>query len=1226
MKKLGVLWVLLGMVHQGLSQGNPSHFAPLQFLRNQGQWNQRILYKTDIGADFVFLRRHGFSFTLFSPADLQKLPAFNHGHPTTPQPKYHPVLSLKEQSLLGMAHPESSTDGLNKGWVHGHNYSVNFLDTRPGIRITADHRIPTYYNFFIGSDSSKWKSSVPAFLGVNYQGLYHQIDLRVYSEASQLKYDLIIYPGGHPEQIRMQYSGTNGLVLKKNLLHIHTSVGTVVELSPYAYQIIGNQKKLIRCSYELKGTEVRFKVASNYDKNVPLIIDPSVIFATFTGSTADNWGFTATYDQQGNFYAGGIVFGQTGNYILTPGAFQQNFGGGSGGAANEGGYDMAIAKFDPFGKNLIYATYLGGSDNDQPHSLVVNKQGDLIIAGRSMSSNYPLQPATNAVGKQGGWDIVLTELNPTGTALIGSIRIGGSGADGVNMSDNRELGTDVLMRNYGDDARSEVELDGSGNIYLASCTQSDNFPVTSGVFQPKKGDAGLQDGVVLKLQPDLSGLIWASYLGGNGDDAAYVVELDKNNNLYVAGGTSSTNFPVTPGVMGPTYFGGACDGFITEITNDGSRILRSTYLGTNQADEVYGLQMDNQGAVYVTGTTEGSWPIVNALYSNPGSKQFISKLQPDLSGPFIYSTVFGTPEPTPNISPVAFLVDKCQNVYVSGWGGRINTIFGYTPASAGTTGMPITSDAFQTSTDGSDFYFFVLKRDATSQLFGTYYGGNGLLEHVDGGTSRFDPNGVIYEAICGGCGGSSNFPVTPGVWSIYNRSKNCNEIALKIAFNLSGVRSGLKSANGDTSGCLPLTLTLEDTVRNAKSYLWSFGDGTPDTTTVAPTYSLDHTFSALGTFRVRLIALDPSSCNLADTSYMLVRVRDDHATVAFTAQKIPPCSSLAYQFTNTSVGSAGKPFLNRQVFTWNFGDGGSSGAVDISTLSHSYSAPGDYPVTLVMSDTNYCNSVDSARQVIHLSPQVVAAFTTPSDGCAPYTALFTNTGQGGTSFHWDFGDPGSGPQDSSASYSATHQYQLPGTYVIRLMVQDSTSCNKVDSVMDTIRVHAVPVAGFSFGPVPPQENTAEVFTNQSMGAQEYMWNFGDGSGVDTTQDPSHIFPKTGTFTVCLRSANQYGCADSVCKPVSAFIVPGFAVPNAFSPNGDGINDVFLVKGFGISEFDLQIFNRWGQLVFESRDPNRGWDGRFRGVMQPMDVYGYALRIGFSDGTRATKSGSITLLR
>ncbi|HEY0608029.1 MAG TPA: gliding motility-associated C-terminal domain-containing protein, partial [Chitinophaga sp.] len=162
-------------------------------------------------------------------------------------------------------------------------------------------------------------------------------------------------------------------------------------------------------------------------------------------------------------------------------------------------------------------------------------------------------------------------------------------------------------------------------------------------------------------------------------------------------------------------------------------------------------------------------------------------------------------------------------------------------------------------------------------------------------------------------------------------------------------------------------------------------------------------------------------------------------------------------------------------------------------------------------------------------------------------------------------------------------------------------------------------------PSKPEENTPVRFVNESVGAISYHWDFGDGA-TSTETNPVHQYNKTGTYNACLIATNQFGCTDTLCQEVAAIVVPLFDVPSAFSPNKDGMNDVLLVRGFGIARLNLKIFNRWGQLVFESNDPSLGWDGRFKGNLQPMDAYAYSIYIEFSDGTKANKTGSITLLR
>jgi hypothetical protein len=217
--------------------------------------------------------------------------------------------------------------------------------------------------------------------------------------------------------------------------------------------------------------------------------------------------------------------------------------------------DIGIIKLSSNGSNRVYATYVGGAGNEQPHSLVVDPQGELVIAGRTTSdTTYP--GGKVPIGSGGGWDIIVTKLNAAGSGLIGSVRIGGTGSDGVNINATRS-GSSSLQQNYGDDGRSEVILDNAGNIYVASSTQSPSnnaaskFPTTAGAFQPNFG-GGTQDAVVLKFNSTLSTVLFSSYLGGNGADAAYVLALGPTGDIYVGGGTQS----VTAKRYGDQYLSG----------------------------------------------------------------------------------------------------------------------------------------------------------------------------------------------------------------------------------------------------------------------------------------------------------------------------------------------------------------------------------------------------------------------------------------------------------------------------------------------------------------------------------------------------------------------------------------------------------------------------------------------------------------------------------------------
>ncbi len=1187
----------------------------IEFIENKGQWDSRIKYKGDVNGGAFFIRSTGFTVLQNNQADFQAIHDIMHGH------NENGAMVPRNQTMV----------------LHSHAYAVDFIDASQSIQAIPDKAILTYNNYFIGGDSTKWAGGCHVFQAIALQNIYPKIDVRYYTDNGFLKYDIIVKPGGDVSKIALKYEGVDKLQVKNKDLVIATSIGETKESYPVSYQSDVTGRKEVACKYVVKNNVLRFDV-KNYDPAETLVIDPVIIFCSFTGSAADNWGFTATYGPDGSMFGGGIVFDQ--GFPVSLGAFQTVYGGGAAGGF-EGGFDIGVIKLSANGNNRVYATYIGGAGNEFPQSLIVDQQGELVVAGRTNSPSSPPQggsyPVTGGaagqIGSGGGFDIVVTKLNAAGTALIGSMRVGGSLDDGANINPYGG-GPNSLQQNYGDEARSEVNLDAAGNIYLASCTQSLNFPIRGGGFQTSNGSVSpaVQDGVVLKFSADLSTLLFSTYLGGSGNDAAYVVSVDPlNNNIYVAGGTESSNMPgPTTGTIGQANHGGI-DGFVSIINNSGTAILATTYLGTNGIDQVYGIQIDKNGFPYVMGQTTGVWPHINATYFDNGAKQFIAKLQPDLSN-YVYSTVFGTNSLVPNISPVAFLVDRCENVYVSGWGGQGNTLQHY--LSAGTGGMTVTPDALKaTSPDNSDFYFFVLKKDAAmaQPLFASFFGQDGGVypDHVDGGTSRFDKDGVIYQAMCGNCGGGAVFPTTTGAWATTKpASAFCNLAMVKIAFNLSGVGAAAQSTiNGvpkDTAGCVPLTVDFTDSVRNAQSYIWDFGDGTVVGPLPAITgFSQTHTYVNTGIYQVMLIAIDPTTCNVRDTSYLHIKVGDLQAQLSFNFTKLPPCDSFKYRFDNTSVAPLVRPF-GPQSFIWDFGDGSARVQAGLVSVFHNYSGPGTYNVKLILPDTSYCNAPDSITVPVSVAVNVRALFTTPATGCLVYNAVFKNTSLAGQTWLWDFGDG-----TTSTAFEPVHTYNTIGTYNIVLIAYNVNTCNLSDTARFTISVLDAPVPDFSFAPVPPQNNTPTSFANlSSPDAIRFKWDFGDGDSLLTVSrlPVLHQFNATGTFNACLTAFNAAGCDSTVCKPVQATIIPLVGVPNAFTPQSGDENSIILVRGFGIAKMQFIIWNRWGQKVFETNNRLQGWDGKVKGVVQPMDVYAFTLNVDFSDGTKTTKKGDITLIR
>lgn len=1177
-----------------------SQSAPTEFVENQGQWGDWIKYKAKTIAGEMDLERDGFRYILADPTNTERLDSFHHG-----QMKEKPVLKY-------------------------HVYKMTLEGANKDVSIKGMKQQKNYYNYFQGNDPKRWKGGIHPYLSLEYNEVYRNVDMLVTSEGSALVYEFFVKPGGETDKIKLRFDGPDKIsVNKQGVLVIKTSVGTVHEAKPYVYQYEGpGDKKEIACNYHLDGNVLSFEFPEGYNPKKMLIIDPVTYWASFTGSTADNWGFTATYDNAGNFYMGGIVnclaIAGGGAFPVSPGAYQTTWGGGAGASGIQFGSDFGIMKLSPDGTSRIYATYIGGEQNERPHSMIVDGGGNLVIAGRTLSPNFPVTAGAVQSTKAAGWDIVVTKLNPAGTALVASTFLGGNGDDGVNF-DSTEYFYGHLKYNYGDDARSEVLTDNAGNIYVAASTASTNFPVTPTAIASTL--AGLQDGVVFKLNPNMTSLLWSTYLSGSMDEAGYVLGFNPSQtSVYVGGGTSSTNFPVGAGGWQTTYQGDSADGYILKFRNSPPyNVQRGTYIGTSNFDQVYGIQVDYKGNVYCMGQSMGgTFPTTPGVYTNPNNCQFIMKMDSNLSTNLI-STVFGAIPGDPthtNISPVAFLVDTCENVYVSGWGGNI---MGVTPLahSGTTTGMPTFAPSpdtvIRSITDGFDFYFIVLGPNMTSLRYATFYGRNGvggLGEHVDGGTSRFDKAGVIYQGICANCGGSAGppFPTTPGVYGPNMLSTNCNQAGLKIAFNIGPVDVNI-TAGPNTSGCAPLTVNFFNATTNGLTFLWNFGDGSPTTTTYAPT----HTFTSAGTYTVSLTSTNANACfKTEDTAFIIIHVDTNKINPDFSYVITDSCGPYIATFTNTSttnITTGGPP-----TYSWWFGDGGNF--TGDTPPAHNYSDTGWYEVILVMNHPDACKTPDTVKKWIHIYYELVSAtFSMPDSICLGVKVNFTGAGKNATSITVAYGDG----TTSTIIPPPAHLYTAIGTYTVTVIAENPAACNKGDTLERVITVLPTPTAIFTFIPIKPEANIPTKFTNKSINATRYEWDFGDAT-KSAEEHPTHQYNKTGQYKVCLTAFNNSNCPSVACKDVPAEVTPLIGLPTGFSPNGDGNNDILYVRGAAIKTMNLKIYNRWGQLVFESNSMDVGWDGTFGGVPQPMEAYGYVLNATFIDETTRMMKGNITLIR
>lgn len=840
-KTYTLLFILLSAIRFSFADNKVSVNNPTpRFTENKGQWNQNIRYKLGLSNAHLYLEQNRFTWVFYSPEFLESI---------------HP-------------HGKRETFQGNNAFA----YHVNFLNANPAATTSGKNVYSDYSNYFIGSDSKNWTSRVKSYNEVHYDDLYSGIDMNIYGKNGLLKYDFIVAKNIDASQIKMQYDGAEKLSIDNGNLKVHNTFNTVTEHKPIAWQTIADKKVFVPCRFELSNNTVSFSFPEGYNTSYELVIDPQLEFSTYTGSTADNWGYSATYNEAGNFYAGGIAFAP--GYPTTTGAYQTNFGGGPGGFP----CDISLTKYTPDGSAQVYSTYLGGLGNEMPYSMFVNQNDEVFVFGATGSSNFPTSSGAydqsfnggtfttvdNVIEMTNGSDIIVSRFSADGSSLIASTYFGGTGNDGLNI-------VSPLSYNYSDHARGEIFLDENGSAVIGSCTFSTDFPVTPGAFQQTYG--GNQDGCLFRLDPTLSNLHWSTYYGGSTGDAIYSMKINSAGTVYVCGGTASSDFPSTPGVLHTTFQGGNVDGFVAAFNPLDADMWRSSFIGTNQYDQSYFIEIDGDDDVYLYGQTLGAYPVTNGVYSNPGSKQYIHKMDSLLENTY-FSTVFGDGGEFLNLSPTAFLVDVCEKIYIAGWGGNVNTSNGLGANLGFTNGLPTTNDGYQQTTDGSDFYFMVLEQDATALLYGTFFGGNGVDEHVDGGTSRFDKSGIIYEAVCAGCGGSDMFPTTSGAWSQTNNSTNCNLGSIKFRIQLSAILT----VEAEVENILPdicdgtFSVDFSSSGENIQNYLWDFGDGTLSYE-AQPT----HVYSDTGTYDVVLIGYDSLSCAgllVPDTSYLTVSLYD----------------------------------------------------------------------------------------------------------------------------------------------------------------------------------------------------------------------------------------------------------------------------------------------------------------------------------------------------------------
>ncbi len=579
--------------------------------------------------------------------------------------------------------------------LRGGKVRLRFAGSNRSSAPEAAEALPGHVNFLLGRDPAAWKTDVPIYGSVAYRQLYPGIDMTYSHTSGRLKSEFVVAPGADPGIIQMRYEGMHARLDSEGTLLLSGPAGELREQAPVLYQQVGTLRVPVSGGFRIHDDgSVGFRTDA-YDRSQPLVIDPVLTSSSYLGGNGQNSLTGVAVDASGNMYVAGWT-----DALNLPVA--NPFHSQSGGSV-----DAFVAKLGPGGNSLLYCTYLGGSGDDRAFAIAVDPAGSAYVTGWTGSSNFPTAHAMQA-NRGGGRDAFVAKLTPAGNALSYSTFLGGSSNESGNgiavdsggnayvtgdtaspnfptaspyqsriagiqnafvakLNASGSLGYATYLGGSGSDHAAGIAIDSTGNAYVTGSTTSSNFP-TFAALQPV--NAGGQDAFIAKLGPAGNTLIYGTYLGGRGGmagapEGGQAIAVDASGSAYVAGVTSSVNFPVTAGALQSFHAGGGQDAFVAKLNPAGSALVYATYLGGSSFDFANGIAVDFVGHAYVAGYT-GSTDFLTARPLQDGNAglydAFLAKLNPAGTA-LVFSTYLGG---SGIDSANAIAADSLGNAYVAG--------------------------------------------------------------------------------------------------------------------------------------------------------------------------------------------------------------------------------------------------------------------------------------------------------------------------------------------------------------------------------------------------------------------------------------------------------------------------------------------------------------------------------------------------------------------------------
>ncbi|HYO50949.1 MAG TPA: YCF48-related protein [Chloroflexia bacterium] len=668
----GSLWGLSIRQAQPLANGADFDLSklPLSFEANAGQADPQVR----------FLARQPQGTLLFADESVYIVIPNSTGEAAKPD--------TKRASGMELASVGSETFSLVR---------LQFLGANPDPQVDGGSLLPGKVNYLLGNTPSEWHTNLPAYGGITYRDIYPGISLDYSGTRSALKGTYTLAPNADPSLIRWRYEGAKSVTVDADgRLQIVAGAETsaLTEDTPVAWQEIGGQRVSVSSSYAVAPDgSIGFALGS-YDPAYPLTIDPALTFSSYMGGSGGEWALNIAADSAGSIYITGYTNSTDYPYVN---GFQQQYVAQS---------DSFVTKIDTNTSTIIYSSYLGGGRLDLAYGIDIDPSGHAYVSGSTASPNFPTaNPFQPTIG--GLTDAFLSKISPDGSFLVYSTYLGGTDADsGLGLA-----------------------VDAAGNAYVGGSTQSSNFP-TQSAFQPAL--RGTVDGFLTKFNPDGTGLVVSTYLGGSSGENVHGVAVDGSGNMYVSGETYSNDFPVANAFQPQCYQLCSSDAFVTKFRADGQGLIYSTYLGGNIGEVADDIAVDAEGNAYVTGWTDSSnFPTYMAYQPNwrGFDDAFVTKFNAtgQLGVPGTYSTYLGGGG---SDGGFGIAVNRNGNAYVGGF--------------TQSDDFPLLDPLYTPMAGFEDGFVTKFARDGQSLVYSTFFGGSNGREEIGASGLDIDDAGNTY--------------------------------------------------------------------------------------------------------------------------------------------------------------------------------------------------------------------------------------------------------------------------------------------------------------------------------------------------------------------------------------------------------------------------------------------------------------------------------------------------